>query len=40
MVYVALTFLLSRGFGMPERRLTRDHLQPIPAELTLVGDAC
>ena len=30
LVYIALTFVLTRGFRVLERRLNRDRLQPIP----------
>lgn len=39
LVYIALTFLLSRGFRVLERHMNRDRLQPIPAELPMVVDA-
>jgi len=39
LVYIALTFILSRGFRMLERHLNKDRLQPIPAALPMVVDA-
>jgi polar amino acid transport system permease protein len=39
LVYIALTFLLTRGFRLLERHLNRDRLQPIPVELPMVVDA-
>jgi len=39
LVYIALTFVLTRGFRILERRLNRDRLQPVPAELPVVVDA-
>jgi polar amino acid transport system permease protein len=38
-VYIALTFLLTYGFRLLERRMNRDRVQPAPLELPLIVEA-